>query len=425
MENRILMIVWNGIQNDSRVQKSAKSLSDAGYLVSLIGIATKGEPRNGSFDGIDYELVQLLASASRNSGLNSGEKKDGFDLSQIFFRLQRAGLRMGQKSKLVKSILGRIALEKYSAIAAHQILEMTTQKDFQFIHVHDYTALPLAGKLLATQKFAKVKVVYDAHEYLRGTVQPVGLRKYFLNAEKLVISKSVGVITVCEPIGNQLLQDFPEIQNLTIVRNTPVKYPIDESWKTIRELVRIDTQTPLVVYSGGTSRLRGLELFIKAIEKLPEFHAVVVAPKPDSLDEYFPKDSDELRKRIHVLPFVPQEQVSFYLSSADVAVHPILSTDKGKRIINHEWALPNKWFEYIQAGLPVVVSDVELMGKLVKEIGNGMTFKSGDAVDFAQKIFTVYKDRDVFRRAITVELVNDSFWSVDAGALAGLYKKIS
>ena len=419
------MIVWNGIQNDSRVQKSAKSLSDAGYKVSLFGIATKGEPPKGSFDGIDYELVQLLARSPNGLKPNSDQIETGFDFNRTFLKLQQGALRVGQKSKFIKSILGRIALEKYSAVAARQILELTAQKEFEFIHIHDYTALPLAIKLLAHQRFGNVKVIYDAHEYLRGTVQPVGLRSYFLDAEKEIIGRSVGVITVCDPIGNQLVKDFPGIRNLIIVRNTPVKHEVEAGWKTVRDLAHLEKETPLIVYSGGTSRLRGLEVFIAAIEKLPDFHAVVVAPKPDSLDEYFPKDSDQLRKRIHVLPFVPQEQVSYYLFSADVAVHPILSSDKGKRIINHEWALPNKWFEYIQAGLPVVISDVELMGKLVQEIGNGLTFKSGDATDFAEKISQVYTDRDIFREAIKLEVVEDSEWSVDSKKLVNFYRSLN
>jgi glycosyltransferase involved in cell wall biosynthesis len=82
--------------------------------------------------------------------------------------------------------------------------------------------------------------------------------------------------------------------------------------------------------------------------------------------------------RLHVAPPVGQDQLVHYLSGADVAVHPMPGGSP-----NHDQALPNKLFEYLHAGLPLVVSDARLMAEFVTTHEVGQVFVAGDAVSYA------------------------------------------
>jgi len=72
-----------------------------------------------------------------------------------------------------------------------------------------------------------------------------------------------------------------------------------------------------------------------------------------------------IEHRVHFLPYVPHWAVSRVLATADLAASPIV------HLPNHEIALSNKFFEYSQARLPIVTSDVKTMGDMVKATGQG------------------------------------------------------
>ncbi|MFZ1613612.1 MAG: glycosyltransferase, partial [Holophaga sp.] len=88
-----------------------------------------------------------------------------------------------------------------------------------------------------------------------------------------------------------------------------------------------------------------------------------------------------IAERIHLLPGVCPEAVSEALQGADLAIIP--QTDK---CLNNAYCLPNKLFEAIHAGLPVVVSRLPEMSEMVTALGIGWTFQPGSAEDLTKVI---------------------------------------
>jgi glycosyltransferase involved in cell wall biosynthesis len=69
---------------------------------------------------------------------------------------------------------------------------------------------------------------------------------------------------------------------------------------------------------------------------------------------------------------VPPDEVVEFNSTADVGVHPLLAG-----VPNHEMALPNKIFDYMHAGLPIVVTDLRELGSFVRKHRAGRGFQVG------------------------------------------------
>ena len=80
-----------------------------------------------------------------------------------------------------------------------------------------------------------------------------------------------------------------------------------------------------------------------------------------------------LKERVHFLPPAPLEALLSYTSQADVGVSLLEDSCE-----NHRLALPNKLFEYVAARVPVVVSNLPEMGRLVRERGIGWSVNSAD-----------------------------------------------
>jgi glycosyltransferase involved in cell wall biosynthesis len=123
--------------------------------------------------------------------------------------------------------------------------------------------------------------------------------------------------------------------------------------------------------------------------------------------------------RIHVLPYVPHWQVVPYLRTADAAVSPLL------HLPNHEIALSNKFFEYAQARLPVVVSDIRTMAETVRRVGQGEVFQAEDAADCARAIRTVLASPETYRAAYDAPgLLDEWTWEAQAQKLDRVYHRL-
>ena len=93
---------------------------------------------------------------------------------------------------------------------------------------------------------------------------------------------------------------------------------------------------------------------------------------------------------------------------------------------NHEMALPNKLFDYIWAGLPLAVSQLEAMGGLVSEAGLGYTFDPADPASIAVAIRRVLDNRDKLARTVAAPELKERFcWEAQVRELGALYSRLA
>jgi glycosyltransferase involved in cell wall biosynthesis len=297
------------------------------------------------------------------------------------------------------------------------------------LHAHHPTVLPIA--LRAARRIrargGRCIVVYDARENYSGipAEEQGHPRRHavLLRQEERSIADVAAVFTVSDPIAEVLQQRYHLARRPTVLLNAPPYVPVasDGEALSLRAGLGIDPQTPLLVYSGGISRARGIEVLVAALAHLPGVHlALVTVPFPHPMIRELNSQAVRLgvADRLHAVAPVGQGELIGFLSSADVAVHPLPGGSP-----NHDQALPNKLFEYLHAGLPLVVSDARLMADFVRTHGLGEVFRTDDAQDLAAAVRRVLDaPRTLGSRA---ELASTYSWQSQEPLLLETYHRVA
>ena len=262
------------------------------------------------------------------------------------------------------------------------------------IHAHDVHVLGICERAVARNgaRGRRVALVYDAHEYVAGLSRYSPEKLAALVAvEEEYIHRADRVITVSEPLADLLVRDYRLATRPALVLNIPLGRDPDVAGSdvSIRRAVGLPTNTPLLVYSGGMDETRGVHTLVAALEHLPDVHVALVAARESHYTRALEETAESLgvSDRLHFAPFVAPSQVVDYLSTADVGVHTLIAG-----WLNHEIALPNKVFEYLHAGLPMVVSDCAAMKQFVESSGVGVAFTSEDPRSLAVAVEQVLAD---------------------------------
>jgi len=402
---KTLHIVLNGVSEDSRVLKCAWSLGNAGWDVIVVG-ATPFKHNDSLTIGY-AKILRLPLKVVVSQDL----------IAKILRRLRY------YKRRLEARTIGKRdpGIPNYKR-ALNAIKEVALSQKPDVIHAHDYTALPIAGALVDLLKLAghECKLVYDAHEYVPGVshlTKP--LMNLYIGQERKYVKHSAAVLSVSEGMSDLLIPHLEISTRPSIVANDPLVEGQQSASRDLRSDIGIGPDIPLMVYSGAVAPQRGIQTAAQALRDLPGVHLVVIAnPKNQTVIDLQARFSD-VSDRFHVQPYVPNEQLVSYLSGATVGLIPIVHKQ------NHEISLITKFGEYMQARLPMIVSDVRTMSAEVRRLGNGEVFIAEDVADFVRAAKLVLADPKKYSNVYTSEILQERSWERQAENLLRIYNEIA
>lgn len=293
------------------------------------------------------------------------------------------------------------------------------------IHANDFRMLGVGAraKLRALSQGRQTKLVWDAHEYLPG-INPWNSHPRWHIAqiahEAEFAPYADAVTTVSETMVELLTKNHGLKTQPSIVRNAPtvgLDGP-DTGEPGVRALCGLAEDVPLLLYVGTMTPARGIAIMVETLPQLDGVHVGFVARKSNNVDLLCEKAlALGVRDRVHILPYVPVDQICRYIASADVGVFPAL------HFPNHEVDLPTKFYEYAQARLPMVVSDVRTTAETTRRLGLGEVFVAGDADDYLRALRTVLASPDRYREAYVKAsaVLAEWTWEKQADVLESVY----
>ncbi|NLE71201.1 MAG: glycosyltransferase family 4 protein [Actinomycetales bacterium] len=474
----VVMAVASGIARDARVRKSALAVAAAGHRVTVLWGDHEGsavvEGELGPVRTIGLPVPYLLRDERARRIARRRAWRPAWPAYRSRTALRTAGMRLAADSARVegrglvargllrvRTLVHRVRARAFGVqerafaslwrrrdrrrlarldrldwrreLANVADLEAAFTKwlwrlEPDVLHIHDIHLLGAgvqAARRLAAQG-RRVPLVYDAHEYVPGmTGGDVVAEAGYQAMEAELIGAADAVVTVSEPIADALVERYHLPRRPVVVLNTPSAGEPARAPAGVREVAGVAEGVPLLVYSGVLGKLRNIPTVVRALAELDGVHfAAVCVP-----NAHYPvaralatlAEEVGVADRVHLVDPVDPEQVIDFLRSADVGVHPMV-----RGLANHEMALPNKLFDYVYAGLPVVVSDVAEMQRFVREWGVGRTFDPDDPAALAAEVRAVLADLPAYReRAASPELRAAFSWERQAANLAALYADIA
>lgn len=484
MKKSVVAFVFNNCTNDARVLKEAKSLVDAGYDVRILAIKDKTtdyyEDRDGiriirfDKDPINVRITRILkiplSLSSKISGLLSGLVGRRFFLIDIsnairssFFGGKDKALTTFQKfilfiflvlifvalSWLIIPLavlgIGFIVLMIVFRKLYKMFFELVKKKlmpyhrrwsfdDFRnktvnycvnnpadVYHGHDFITMEAAQ--IAAKK-TNAKMVYDSHELWSelGTLSQKEKDFTTKNEQKFIL-RADRVITINESIADELIKRYG-IKKPTIIMNSPnpIERSVLESGENLlKKATGKDFDEPIILYQGGFSVNRGLELLVEAMQYVERGKLIMMG---------WGKIEDELKQiaanfkledKVFFIPPVSQGELLKYTSGADLGLIPYLNIS-----LNNYYCTPNKLFEYMNAGIAVAASNFPELSKFILREKVGELFEPESAKSIAEAISKVV-DNEVNLRKYkenAVEASQKYNWKIEEQKLLSLYKDL-
>lgn len=318
---RIIVAVTNDLAGDNRVHKVCTTLSENGYDVLLVGRR--------------FAKTQPLGPRS---------------YSTHRFRLL---FRTGPLFYLAYNI---------------RLLFFLLRKKPAILLANDLDTLPA---MAAAAALKGCKLAYDSHEYFTEVPELINrrwVRGIWLWLERRLVPRVDSAYTVCRSIASAYTKaysvNFEVIHNYPNIRKNRGRRPVTEG-------------KPFILYQGALNQGRGLEHAIAAMQYLPEARLIIAGG--GYLKKRLLEIADGVQTgNVEFIGRLPVEELTKITRKAALGIS--IEEDIG---LNYRYALPNKLFDYIQSGIPVVVSKLPEMQKVVEKYDIGLIAESHQPEELA------------------------------------------
>jgi glycosyltransferase involved in cell wall biosynthesis len=212
-------------------------------------------------------------------------------------------------------------------------------------------------------KIKNTVVVYDSHEYFTEVPELKHrrlIRRIWEKIESWILPHIRFSSTVSPPIADAFLKKYHI--HMEVIRNLPFRKQAQA--KPSFQLRRYTEK--IIIYQGALNMGRGLEMAIEAMQFTENMQLVIVGQGDVETKLKDLTRSLGLTQKVTFTGRISPDKLSDYTVQADLGIS--LEEDLG---LNYRYALPNKVFDYIQAGVPVLVSDLPEVKSLVLQYGAG------------------------------------------------------
>ncbi len=392
-----------------RIMQEAHSLVGAGHDVSILTRSEDTSDGVGETQGIPTEWVAVKGRDSRFRWL---------------YKL--AGVTRGSQAAAFWSAL------TLRHTFTRRVLPRAIATRADVYHAHDLNNVPVA---YGAARANNARFVYDAHELFTEIGNPwIKIRKNgWERLEREIMPHAALNITVNEFIAEELAKRNRVAPPLVVYNcpDPPGDFDPGGRYDLIRQRLGLGESYKVVVYHGWVAPGRGLEDLVRSVRYLDDNVAVVIIghttyPHTDAPNSYRVALRElgerEAPGRVFILPPLPFVELLPFVASADVGMIPIQGTD-----LNYYYTSPNRLFDFIQAAVPIVASDLPFLRKMVAGNNLGVVAKLDSPRSYAEAINGILArpDQGEEYRANLRRIAPQYTWEAQAKKLIAAYSKLS
>lgn len=224
------------------------------------------------------------------------------------------------------------------------------------INCHSVATLPLGVML---KRSTGARLVYDAHELETETNGLRGLRRFLTRqVERALIGQADHCIFVGRAIEQWYVRRYG-LRNTTVLYNCPPRRQVGPS-DHFRKTFCIAPEIPIFLYQGVIGEGRGMHVLVEAFAGLAG-RAALVAMGYGTLADWFAGQAAR-HPGLHYHPAVAPDRLLEHTAAADCGLSVIEGTS-----LSYQYCMPNKLFEYVMAGKPVLVSPTLEQAQFVRK----------------------------------------------------------
>lgn len=269
-------------------------------------------------------------------------------------------------------------------------------------------------------KMRGIPLVYDSHEYFTEVPELVNrkrVQKIWKSIERRIFPKLKQVITVNDSIADLYEKEYSIRPK--VVRNIPFLNKSTVT-KSRQELGLPTDKFILILQGSGINIDRGTEEMVEAMQYIHK--AVLLIVGGGDVIGIIKRKVDELSIHDKVI-FKPKQlyqDLMQYTANADIG----LTLDKDTNL-NYRFSLPNKLFDYIHAGIPVMASPLPELKKIIDQYNIGDFIPSHDPKQIAQKVNEIIENKEImaiWKKNIKFA-IQDLSWETEEHILKQVYGK--
>jgi glycosyltransferase involved in cell wall biosynthesis len=411
---RALIMVRNPCTHDARVLREAGTLSRLGYSPMIVAVVSEQTPTTRStVDGVAVVRLAPTSPLAWARSLWSGSRTTshrGEHGERIPERSARADGR--PHARLAVRIHRWIRTLDYYRRA----IRLAREQRPALVHCNDYNTMWVG---VIVRLLTGARVIYDAHELWPDRNQRPEPRWWLLACEFLFVRCASRTITASPGYAGVMARRY-RIEAPMVVRNIPEE---TRGRVVVPSDVADDGGTPVAVYAGAITSNRGIEVSIRALAGVPQCRLRLMGPVSPAY-----RDRLEALAREHGV----SERIEFAAPAAPTrVVAAIDGAAVGLALIqpvclSYRMSLPNKLFEYMHAAVPVLASDLPVIGNFVREHSIGLVARPDDPEDIAAKLEELLRAGPNRRFSESArKAAAEMRWSDESGLLADAYGRPS
>lgn len=344
----IIMLTPDCYMIDRRIILEARTLIQAGHKVTILAGFETSKEEHFEQDGIEIHRYC-------------------YDWDDERLKKIRAKLPANERLLKLANKIYMFLAKRFLEISPFDqfIISKALEFEADVYHIHDLPCLK-PGWYAAKQR--NVPLVYDAHElYYAQAVLPIKLQKQYFELEKRYIKYPTVVITVNPFIADLMAERYQmkALKKPQVIMNCTEK-PKNFSPEQARQKLQIKGNIPsnykIVLYQGWISEERNIDTIVKGVKWFPEDTCLAIigyGSYETTLREIAKEQG--VADKVFFLGQVPSDEMLNYSAGADIGVIPYKAIDD-----NHLYCSPNKFFEYVLAGVPIIAEDLPFL-RLMKE----------------------------------------------------------